>query len=311
MQKKYKYIFIAALLIAAVSYGAVEAWFSLTDGFRLAHISSNLEPDTRWNTREVTDSEQKAIDEALSQTYSYIGKGCQSYVFVSEDEKYILKFIKYVRYRPQFYFYWFTFLPEFKQYLDLKIDLKNQKLARLFSSWITAYDLLTDETALIYTHLNKTNTIQRRVTIRDYAGFTYELDIDQMEFLIQKKGTELCSEIDCLMAEGKEDKTKEMLSGLFQLILSEYKRGIADNDHALMQNTGVINGKAFQLDVGAFVVDPLVSDPSIYHQQLFNKYYKFRFWLGEHHPSLLDHVNQELINEMGESFYSLNYIPSR
>lgn len=304
-------IFTTALLLFVISFGAVKLWFFYTDGFRLAHISSELKPDSRWKTRELTEEEKLEVDVAISQSYTYMGKGCQSYAFLSEDGQYIIKFLKYQRFRPQYYFYWFTFLKEFKQYLDLKIDLKVQKMERLFTSWVVAFDLLPKETALIYTHLNKTDHLNRSITITDYAGYRYELDMDQMEFLIQKKGELLCPVIDQMMAEGKEEETKTMLSGLFRMIVSEYQRGIADNDHALMQNTGVIDGQPFQLDVGRFVVDPIASNPKIYNQEIYNKYYKFRLWLKRFHPSLLDHVNHELFEEMGEEFYSIQYIPSQ
>lgn len=311
MQKKLTRILAAALLLFIISFGAVRLWFFYTDGFRLAHITSEFTPDPKWETRALTEKEQAEIDRALSQSYTYMGKGCQSYVFLSDDGQYIIKFLKYQRFRPQYYFYWFTFLPEFKQYLDLKIDLKTQKMERLFTSWVIAFDLLPEETALIYTHLNKTDHLNRSITITDYAGFSHELEMDQMEFLIQKKGEMLCPVIDRMMAEGKEKETKRMLSGLFQMILSEYQRGIADNDHALMQNTGVIDNLPFQLDVGRFVVDPIASNPRIYHQEIYNKYYKFRLWLQEFHPTLLEHVNHELFEEMGEGFYTIQYIPSQ
>lgn len=311
MRKNLKLITAAVLILSLFTFGVIRLWFSKTDGFRLSHITSTLDPDPRWEIRDLTVQEQVELESALSQSYRYLDKGCQSYVFESEDGKYILKFLKYQRFRPQFYFYWFTFLPEFKKYLDLKVAVKEQKLERLFNSFVIAFDHLPEETGLIYVHLNKTDHLNRSITIKDYAGHEHLLDMDKMEFLIQKKGEMLSSTIDRMMAEGKMEEVKEILSGLFQMIVSEYHRGISDNDPALMQNTGVIEGRPFQLDVGRFVLDPVVSNPALYHQEIYNKYYKFRHWLKEFYPELSAHVDQDLFDEMGERFYTTYYIPSK
>ena len=310
MRKKKLLILLSALVIYSALYGGIRLWFHFSDGFRIAHISSNFKPDSRWKTRKLSIDEELEVDAALSQSYSYMGKGCQSYVFESEDGNYVLKFMKYQRFRPQFQNYLFAFFREYKDYLRLKIDHKNKKRDRLFTSMTTAFDHLPKETALIYVHLNKSDHLNKKVLIRDKMGIEHYLDMDQMEFTIQKKGEMLCPVIDRMMAEGRIEETKEMLSGLFQMILGEYQRGLPDKDNALIQNTGVIGGKAFQLDVGGFVADPLVSNPDVYHQEIFNKYYKFRLWLASNHPSLLEHVNNELIEEMGEKFYVIQYIPS-
>lgn len=307
--RKFAWRFVvSALLISTLIYGGIRFWFRLTDGFRIIHITSNLEPDPRWETRALDPGEEVEVELALSQPYSYLGKGCQSYVFESEDKKYVLKFLKYKRYRPQFYYYWFTFLPGYQNYLDEKIASKKCQLERLFCSLTTAFDHLSEETAIIYLHLNKSAHLNKKVRIRDKVGREHQLEMDQMEFIIQKKGELLCPTIDRMMADGKEEETKTMLSGLFQMILREYRSGLADTDHALIQNTGVIEGKAFQLDTGRFVADPLASNPDFYHQEIFNKYYKFRLWLEKKHPSLLEHVNNELIEEMGEKFYAIQFI---
>lgn len=303
-------LLLTLMIVATFTYGAIRIWFYRTDGFRLEHISSAFEPDPKWETRKLTEWESEQLDHALSQSFFYFGKGCQSYCFESEDGKYILKFLKYKRYRPQFYFYWFTFLPMYEKYLESKIQYKNRQLHSLWKSWMLAFNELSNETALVYVHLNKTDHLNKTVTIHDKTGNSYELDMDQMEFLIQKKGDLVCTGINRLMDEGRVQDAQKVLTSLFQMIISEYHRGIADTDHALMQNTGVIGEKPFQLDVGRFEYDPFMRNPDFYHQELFNKYYKFRLWLKERHPSLLDHVDRELEDEMGDRLYTITYIPS-
>ncbi|CCB91848.1 putative uncharacterized protein [Waddlia chondrophila 2032/99] len=310
MQGKYLRIFLFVFAVSVALYGGGRLWFHFTDGFRIAHITSNFKPDPRWEIRKLNLEEEKEVAAALSQSYIYLGKGCQSYAFESEDGHYVLKFLKYKRYRPQFYFYLFTFLPEFQKYLDRKIEEKKKLLDVLFTSWSICFDQLPQESAMVYLHLNKSNHLNKRIVIQDKIGREHQLEMDDMEFMIQRKGEMLCPTIDRMMAEGRVEEAKKMLSGLFQIILNEYRKGLADMDHALMQNTAVADQKAFQLDVGQFVADPIVSNPDFYHQEIFNKYDKFRKWLGKNHPSLAEHVNNELVQEMGEKFHTMRYIPN-
>ena len=119
----------------------------------------------------------------------------------------------------------------------------------------------------------------------------------------------LCPQLEKLMASGEVNKAKVLLTRLLQMVLSEYHRGLADNDHALMQNTGVLGGLPIHVDVGQFVKNEAMKDPNNYNQELFNKTYKFRIWLQGKYPELLSHLDAELHNEMGDVFYQLKHIP--
>jgi len=299
------WLFVIPLLM----FGVGRLYFRVTDGFRIAHISSDFTFDPRWETRQLSHKEQATVDEILSQDFTYLGKGCQSYVFLSEDGEHVIKFLKYQRFRPQFYFYWLSFIPAVENSLNYRLKKKKFKRENLFRSWRTAFDNLPEETGLVYVHLNKTSHLDKQLTIYDKVGLKYTLNIDDMEFLIQKKATMICPMLDTMMAEGKEKEAKTILSELIQMVTSEYHRGFADNDHALMQNTGVYHGKPIHVDVGQFVKDDAMRDPSLYYQELFNKTWKFRVWLKEKHPDLLAHIDQELLNEMGEEFYTIQFIP--
>ncbi len=303
--KKLKPFFFILAAVALIAYGSGRLYFYLTGGFRIAHISSNFSPDPRWETRALTTAEQQTIDSVLAQPFTYLGKGCQSYVFLSEDGNYVLKFLKYQRFRPQEYLYWFSFLPPVESLIEEKITKKRKKLDDLFSSWVLAFDHLQKETGLIYVHLNKTSHFAQPLIIKDKLGYVHALNPDRMEFLIQKKATMLCSALD----KSDVDGGKQLLDKLFAMILSEYHRGFADNDHALMQNTGVFEGNPVHIDVGQFVQSEAMKNPEIYQQELFNKYYKFRLWLQKKHPELYAYATKQLQNEIGERYSTLKHIP--
>lgn len=303
-QKLCKWVAIIAL-VSAGCYGVGRLYYRITDGFTVGNISSNYAYDSRWDISALSEEDSKVIDSILSKPFTYLGKGCQSYVFLSQDGNYILKFFKYQRFRPQAWLDYLTFFPGIEEYRQNKIDKKQRKLEGIFNSWKIAYEDLRPETQLVYIHLNKSKNLNQTLTIYDKMGFEHRLEADNLEFLLQRKAKMLCHYINELMANGNVSEAQGLLSRIIHLILSEYQRGLADNDHALMQNTGVYKGNPIHIDVGQFVKREDIRDSKIFRQELFNKTYKFRLWLKKNHPDLLKNFESELRAIIGDAFDSL------
>ena len=302
--KSFRYLLVSILLLGAV-YGIGRLYYQVTGGFTEGNIASNYSYDPRWDVAPLTPEKKDEVQTILSQPFHYLGKGCQSYVFVSEDGHYVIKFFKYQRFRPQAWLDYLTFLPYVEDYRLRKIAKKKNKLENVYSSWKIAYEKLQPETGVIYVHLNKSDDWKLSLLAYDKMGLTHHLDIDEHEFLVQKRAEMLCPTIDRLMAEGKSTEAQLLLDRLLAMILSEYNRGYADNDHALMQNTGVYNGYPVHIDVGQFIYNPLVKDPKVYHQELFSKMFKFRLWLEKKYPDLKKHLDTKLYELMGDKLQTL------
>ncbi len=302
--KKYWIFLLAAVLFVSSLYGLGRLYYRLTGGFTESNISYDLPYDSRWETHVLSEKEQQEVHKLLDQHYTYLGKGCQSYVFMSEDGQYVLKFFKYQRFRPQAWLSYVSFLPGMDSYLNHKILKKREKLDSVFLSWKIAYEDLQQESAVAYVHLNKSQDLKKQVVLYDKIGLKHELDIDNYEFMIQRRAHMLCPTLTQLSSEGKIEEAKNLLRQLVMMIVSEYQRGYADNDHALMQNTGVLEGKPIHIDVGQFVKNPRVKSPDVYYQEIFNKTWKFRKWLEKHHPELAVHVEHLLQEIMGKETFS-------
>lgn len=305
-----RYKWWAALVLAALAaWGGGRLYFKLTDGFSIDNIASSLSFDERWVTNPLSAEEKEQVESILSQEFHYMGKGCQSYVFESADGKYVVKFFKYQRYKPQEWVKQFDFIPAVHKHRMCRIAHKTRKLEGVFKSWVIAFNYAKEETGLIYVHLNKTDHIGKDFILIDKMGKKHAIDIDRYEFLIQKKGVMLTEYLSDLMNEGKEDQAKAFLGELVAQIAGEYKRGIADNDPALMQNTGVIDGYPVHLDVGQFDYGLKYAEPSIYKPEIFQKFYKFRRWLTGHYPSLGKHLDDLLLQEFGGEFFQITPNP--
>lgn len=304
MKKIALRLFICVALIASL-YGLGRLYYGLTGGFTESNIRSDFSYQPQWEVRPLLAEEEGEFKKALNQPYFYLGKGCQSYVFASEDGQYVIKFFKYQRYRLQNWLAWFPPLPSIVKYRQEKAEKKWKKLDGFVQSWKVAFENLKDETGLVFVHLNKTTDLEHQLTIYDKIGQKHLIDLDQMEFCIQRKASLLCPTLLNLKEEGNLAKAKEIIHQLLTLVLSEYARGLADNDHALMQNTGVAQGKPLHIDVGQFVINEAVKQPAVYHQELFTKTYKFKIWLREHYPELGLYLEDELRQIMGPGYETM------
>jgi hypothetical protein len=300
--KKLMIRLLILILGIIVVYGFGRLYYHLTGGFTKSNIQSDFSYQPQWEVRPLLPQEEGELSKALGQNYFYLGKGCQSYVFESEDHQYVIKFFKYQRYRLQPWLAWFPPLPSIVKYREEKKEKKWKKLDGFVKSWKVAFENLKEETGLLYVHLNKTTDLEHQLTIYDKIGKAHLIDLDQMEFCIQRKAQLLCSELLKFKEEENLTQARVMIHQLLTLILSEYSRGLADNDHALMQNTGVAQGKPIHIDVGQFVMSEKVKEPQVYHQELFTKTYKFKLWLRDHYPELGSYLETELRQIIGSSY---------
>lgn len=296
-------------LLICILYAGGRLYYAVTAGFTLSNIEASLPYNSKWEMRPLTSFERNELEQIFNQKFTYLGKGCQAYVFASSDDKYVIKFFKYQRFRPQTWINLFTFIPAVEEYQLTKTDEKKEKLEKVFRSWKLAFENLKDETGVVYVHLNKTNHWNKMLVIHDKMGMEHQVDLDQTEFMVQRKATLLTPAIDRLITEGQPVQAEILIDRLLAMLLSEYARGYADNDHALMQNTGVLDGFPVHIDVGQFIRNESVKAPKVYKQELFDKTYQFHRWLKQHHSDLADHLEARLVAIIGpDYFYSAPYV---
>jgi hypothetical protein len=310
MQKKISFRsvitgLLSLVVIFAAIYGCGRLYYRLTGGFTIGNIVSDLSYDPRWKLRELSHEEKEKINHILDQEFNYLGKGCQAYVFLSQDGDYVLKFFKYQRFRHQRWLDYLTFIPTMDCYLQQKRKRKQEKLENVFKSWKIAFEDLREETGVVYAHLNKTDDLNKILVIRDKLGLVHHLDLDKIEFLLQKRANMLCPTLKEMMEKDDITSAKNVIDQLIAMLIFEYQRGFADNDHALMQNTGVLAGAPIHVDVGQLIHNDIVKDPSVYRTELFNKTYKFRKWLEGRFPELSTHLDKKLQEIIGEQFFHM------
>jgi hypothetical protein len=266
-----------------------------TDGFSIALIHSDLSYNPAWETAPISPETRAELEKVFSQKFHYLGCGGQSFAFVSENREYVIKFFKH-RIRKPFTFLLTFPLPGIFELSRLhKLEKALFKLNRDFTSYKIAYEDLQEETGLIYIHLNKGTQLNRSLRIVDKIEIEHDIDLDNIEFVVQRRADHIYPRIDAQMAIGDLAAAKQSVHSILELIVNRCKKGIFDEDPRIHNNLGLIGSKAIFIDIGRFVRDPQRTLPNVYLNDLKIIIAKrFRSWLESSHPELVSHLEQEL-----------------
>ncbi len=223
-----------------------------TARFTLLRTQSTFSYHPEWETN---DYDRYEVKEALAQKFTYLAQGGQSFVFVSEDHKYVLKLFKLDRRSMPYQFSSWP-LPSFaRNYFKKKEQKLASKLERDFTSYQIAFDELKEESGLVLVHLNKTHEPHLKTTIIDPLNIAHHLDLSKMEFILQRKAEGIYPYLDNLLENQEIDKAKSLIDGIITSVIHRSKKGILDEDAVIHRNFGVLDGKVIFIDIGRFVKD--------------------------------------------------------
>ncbi|QVL56807.1 MAG: hypothetical protein KFB93_05330 [Simkaniaceae bacterium] len=251
-------------------------------GFTLKKITSYYEPSDRWDAFNTLSDE--TLLKIFNQTYSYLGSGNHTYAFVSEDGNYVMKFFKQKHMRIQ--------SPLLSK--D-RIEKRKKEREESFSSYKIAFDYLREETGLLYLHLNKTDFLKVTLMLIDQKGAPTLVNLDEMEFLIQKKGVLALQHLGALIDQGAYDETLAHVRSLLNVVAKRNQMGIYDKDLQFYKNFGFLDNKAIEIDIGEFKLD--VEVPNTY-EELQRLTYQISEFIREKSPEfapiLEDEMNKEI-----------------
>jgi hypothetical protein len=240
-----------------------------------------------WEIAPTTEEKSKELQEILSQEFRYMACGGQSFAFLSEDNAYVIKFFKHRIRKP--HSYWMQ-LPPWQR----KLERVQQKLHRDFTSYKIAYEDLPEETGVIYIHLNKGKAPASSVTIRDKLEIKHTLQLEGLEFILQKRAELAYSRIDHLACQGDLLKVRGALRSIIDVIVARCQKGYFDEDAKIHRNFGFSGDKPVIIDVGRFIPDAKRKEPAIYQADVLAITKRLRCWLKDAHPELVAILDEEL-----------------
>lgn len=254
---------------------------------KITTVSNSAE----WEIPPLSQDEQKKIDDILNQQFTYLDNGSQTYVFISEDKKHVLKFLKQCKLRPKTWLAYIplSFNPYYKEYLSLQ-----DKLRKTYHAQKLAFTEFKDQTGYLYVHLNRTAHLNKKINVIDKKGKRHTVSLDNVCFAVQKKADLLYPGLKALIEKKNIEGAKKAISSLVSLMDCFIKKGVVDNDPILKKNFGLINEEAIQFDIGRLRMDPLSIQPDQYQQKIAKLTNSLKKWIESNSPELLPYYEQEL-----------------
>lgn len=279
-------------LILASLAGVERLSHFLTDDFGYANITSSLPYHAEWDV-SLSDHEMEEAKEILAQPYTYLASGSQSYVFLSSDGKYVLKFFKHKRWRLSPLFEFLPLPPKLDEKRARWKKKKNETVHATFGSCLTSFKTFKKETGTLFVHLNKT-PLNQTIVLRDRIGFKHHIELSDVEFVLQKRAIPTDVYLLSLKERGKAEEAEKALTSLLELTHQRAQKGYSDKDPHLIRNFGFINDEAVEIDIGGFHHDPK-KDLKYYRTQEISRIErKLLPWLEENYSELLPKAHEKL-----------------
>lgn len=254
------------------------AW-KRTDGFRSYAIEfAGLENFKKSNWKSGPEKKAQAeipvtrkTRQILRQKFYYLGRGRQVFVFVSEDEKYVIKF---------FNFHHFYYPLGFKKIPFLKD--KSQRLFSVCSSYKLAFTKLQKETALVYVHLDRQKLDRGlgKISLFNSIGLPLKVDLDKTYFVLQEKAEPFFPHLSRL---AREKKLRPGVNAFLDAVAKRLSCKIVDDDLDIAKNYGFIKDKAVNFDAGRLLQKKHLSR-QMQRKEFYKSAKKLVFWIDSNYP---------------------------
>lgn len=294
MKKKriaLKTVLLLSLLAAIIGIERVSHY--MTDGFGVASISSNIPPHQMWETA-ISTEDHLETRKALSQEYHYLTSGSQSYVFLSSDGKYVLKFFKHKRWRLNPFYAHMPLPASWEKKRTRWKEKKWETVNDTFKSSKASYDLFKAQTGVLFVHLNQTKNLHLTLIAKDKVGLKHKLNLDKLQFVLQKKAIPTDEYLLSLREAGDIQSAKKAIYDMLVFTRKRAELGYSDKDPHLIRNFGFIDGNAVEIDIGGFHKDPKKGLKYYQDREIFKIEEKLLPWIQENYPEIASYTEKQL-----------------
>jgi hypothetical protein len=280
-------IVIKTLFLLGIVGCIIKCWIAYTSSFRIDKILPNNFEE--YNKYEVQYFD---VDQVFNQKFKFIDKGRQTFVFASEDDKYVIKFIRFHRYSLPMCFQICSSLPWLKNYIKKYQKELDILYSETMASYRLSYEKLQRETATIYIHLNKTNFLNKKIIIFDKLGVCHSIDLDNYGFIVQKKAKSFSKEL--LKIKNNSRAVEALLVSFFNNLDSMYKKNIINDDRHIINNLGVIDNKVVEIDIGRFALKQGLNKKDVLENEAYNYTIYLKKWLSKNIPEALPILDSQV-----------------
>ncbi len=230
-----RFLVVFGMLISSGILGLAVVFLSFT---KIDHFSKEKLMESLIDNQLATFNFE-GIDEIVSSPLHYIGNGAEAIAFATADDKYVLKFfLKKQVLKDSF----FKPKKKIKQLFFKDSEIKSGPST--LKKYEDAFYFLPEETGLLAIHAHKTLENLPICTLIDYRGKEHRVDLNEVAFVVQKKGKiikrHMCSE--------EFERVDRQLRDLFIKISS---KGFASSSRTFNPaNYAIFNNQAIMIDLG-------------------------------------------------------------
>ena len=232
--------------------------------------SVHTEKKPSWSPPS-TENEVSQTKQILKNPLKFLAAGSQCFVFTSQDERYVIKICKGSIHKDFF-----------------SAEKRKQKEAD-FLSYRLAYDLLPNQSQIVFLHLNTTKNLKATLQLIDPLGISHFLDADHTAFYIQKKATLLSEHLKTLPASEFEPFIKKLMG----LAKTSCQQGLQIRD-IQPKNIGVSDGNPIWLDLGRIRKKPALLEEKRQKEELRKFCSHLKKLLKRTEPRLYQLLHQEM-----------------
>ena len=256
MKKKRHFFICSAAIFAMIVLFSYCQLIKRTKGFCIDKITSYHPYHVSWDVGPPSYEQERLLNRLATQTFRYLGSGKECYAFVSENEGTVIKFFKQKHMDTHSLIDFFSLPPPFKYKRMETINRRHYLRQKTFTSYIIAYQKFKKESGLLFLHLNPTSFINKTFTFVSPQEKPFTLNMDKMEFLIQRKADHVFDRIDFLMKKRDIKAAQAAIKALLYHITTRSLKGIGDGDNNCKRNLGFVRTQAISIDIGEFYFAP-------------------------------------------------------
>ncbi len=293
MIKKLAAISVFLFLIICI----VKFHYFTTDGFRLQKIVFSTPAKNNSADHQYSDN----FNEIIDQKFHYLGKGRQVYVFVSDDNQYVIKFARDNKYKYPLWARCFSFFNILSLNQMKVLEEKKERLNRALESYKIAYDELKDDTQLIFANLDKKKKINKNIVLYDKAKRKFKINLNEAIFCVQKKAIPIKEYLSDLLMQKDIEEAKYVINGVIENVISRMNKNILNRDFSnILTNYGYDNNKFFEMDVGSFYKEKYDLSVDRINSELDGFTFPLRMFLVNNYSDLVEYfdnvLNEKKIN---------------
>ncbi len=267
-------------------YATARGCHHATQGFSLNKIRGNLS--------SLALNESSIPLPEIEQKFYFLGKGKQSFAFVSEDGQTVLKFFNN-RYAKKVKLFSLLFhFPLIGGWAEKRLHYFKDKQLKIEESYSLAFHQMQEQTAVLYVHLHPTQNLPKELIVVDPLNISHTLDLNTVGFLLQKKATLVYPALKHYIKANDREGAQEAIASLIKLFFWKREHAIADNDPLIRANYGFRGTTAVQIDVGPLSMREQKQDIKEFSTEIRKITSGLREWLIQNAPELTATLDKEL-----------------